>query len=83
MSKVVRIKLNTGSVVTGPAVDPDCAFLGTCCCGFCKGDGQCQYGDCHNALPDPETHTVGTLCVPCSGVSFRKTLPGHRPSARR
>lgn len=83
MSTLVRITLNDGSVTTGPAVDPDCSTVGACCCGFCKSPEQCQFGDCHNRLPAPETHTVGTLCDRCSGSTFRSSLPGHRPSIRK
>lgn len=81
--KRITIKLNDGTVDRGPAVDINCSRAGTCVCGFCKGDNQCQFGDCHERMPDPKEYERGTLCLPCSGREWRVTLPGHRPSVRR
>lgn len=81
--RLITIKLNDGTLDQGPAVDPDCSLLGACCCGFCKGEHQCQFGDCHNRLPDPARFVVGTLCILCSGRPWRVALPGHRASTGR
>lgn len=58
-----------------------CAKGRTCTCGFCKGAGQCEWGDCRNPLPtDDEVGAVGTLCLRCSSFPSRGKLPGHRVS---
>ncbi|WP_413114818.1 hypothetical protein ACK1X7_07375 [Streptomyces sp. CY1] len=71
------VKLNNGKCVDAH-LDGDCATAGTCVCGFHKGAGQCQFGDCRNALP--VTGIVGTLCLECSAYEWRVALPGHRAS---
>lgn len=76
----IRVQLTDGRWVAGHAVDPACSVAGRCGCGFCKGDGQCQFGDCRNPLPAPSTHQVGTLCLACSLSEWRPKLPGHRAS---
>lgn len=53
-----------------------CAERGSCVCGFCKGVGQCEWGDCHNRLP---TVGSGTLCLDCTANGYAR-FPGHRPS---
>lgn len=55
-----------------------CEKSGVCTCGFCKGAGMCDFGDCHNMLPT--TGTVGTLCVECSASEWKGRMPGHRAS---
>lgn len=55
-----------------------CATSGACVCGFCKGVGMCDFGDCHNMLPT--AGTVGTLCLECSASPWKVALPGHRAS---
>lgn len=66
-----------------------CAASGVCVCGFCKGEGMCDFGDCHNMLPTVGTVSlytgkavtvVGTLCLDCSAVTWRTRMPGHRAS---
>jgi hypothetical protein len=73
-----RITLTDGQHVQAHLIE-ECAPLGACLCGFCKGDGQCEYGDCRNPLP--VMGSVGTLCLSCSAEPRRAALPGHRASA--
>jgi hypothetical protein len=53
-----------------------CAESGPCVCGFCKGVGMCEWGDCHNMLPKVG---AGTLCLNCSAKGYG-SFPGHRAS---
>lgn len=71
------VKLNDGTTVVAHLTDRNCIAAGTCVCGFCKGNGQCEYGDCHNRLP---LVGAGTLCLQCSASAFKAGLSGHRAS---
>lgn len=77
----IRVPLTDGRWVTGRSGVAECVKAGRCVCGFCKGEGQCDFGDCANPLPSAVTHKVGTLCLECSQHEWRfKLLRGHRPS---
>jgi hypothetical protein len=71
-----HIHLSDGRTVPAHLAE-DCARAETCVCGFCKGQGQCEFGDCRNPLP---AQSAGTLCLPCSSITWRAALPGHRAS---
>lgn len=71
-----RIQLSDGRFVRATLLG-DCADAGRCLDGFCQGDGQCHFGDCHNPLPETG---AGTLCLECSADEWKTTLPGHRAS---
>lgn len=68
-----RIRLETGQSVAAHLHD-SCAAAGTCVCGFCKGNGQCQFGDCRGEI----VAEGATLCTHCSASPWKVALPGHR-----
>jgi hypothetical protein len=70
------IKLNNGKCVDAH-LHESCASAKACMCGFCKGVGQCQWGDCHDALPT--NGAVGTLCLKHSEMGYGR-FAGHRAS---
>lgn len=54
----------------------DCKLAGTCGCGFCSRDGECDYGDCHQAATTrcPRFHYPvctqhATVNVPARGAT--------------
>lgn len=71
------IWLADGRRVSAYGALPECTAAGICVCGFCKGEGQCQFGDCRNPLPAAD---AGTLCLTCSASAWKVALPGHRAS---
>jgi hypothetical protein len=72
------IKLTSGKCVDAHMGSDDCRRAGTCVDGFCKGTGQCEFGDCRNEVP---ANGSGNLCLSCSAYGWRAALPGLRASA--
>jgi hypothetical protein len=83
------IKLNNGKCVDAlfhREAARECARAKRCVCGFCKGEGQCSLGDCHNTVPAAGEATPkgvvikpGSICVSCEDALAAR-LPGHRRS---
>ena len=73
----IRIRLNTGRWV--PAfVYPGspCYDARACVCGVHKGEGQCEFGDCHGEV----LAAGGNLCDDCASRPWKVALPGlHGP----
>lgn len=68
-----RIRLATGKIVAATLAD-DCAAAGTSCrCGFCKGNSQCQFGDCRGEI----VQDGSTLCPDCASRPWKVALSGH------
>ncbi|MFF0183473.1 hypothetical protein [Streptomyces sp. NPDC005244] len=73
----IRIQLVTGRWVPAFVYPGPCYDARACVCGFHKGTGQCEFGDCRGEV-DP---VGGNLCTDCASRPWRVALPGlHGPS---
>lgn len=74
----IRIQLVTGK--WAPArITPGspCYAAWSCVCGFHKGDGQCEFGDCRGEV----SAAGGNLCDDCASRPWKVALPGlHGPT---
>ncbi|MEU6674856.1 hypothetical protein [Streptomyces sp. NPDC046925] len=77
--KRITVWLSSGKVAQAFAYPGPCYDAGACVCGVHKGEGQCEFGDCHNE----RSTGGGNLCDDCASRPWKVALPGlHGPNAQ-